>query len=111
MHGVQLVAIVVRDYDEAIAFYVGVLGNGRPEALPVVELDLSKIPHGTPKIAGTEVKWDEDTDVYRNTQPVFPKDLGEDLTQKLKDVAVQAFHRAREPRAMNGERRTTNSAR
>ena len=29
------------------------LGNEKPEALPVVELDLSKLPEGTPKIAGS----------------------------------------------------------
>ena len=41
------------------------IGNERPEALPIVELDLSKLPEGTPQIAGTEVKWEEGTDAYR----------------------------------------------
>ncbi len=27
------------------------IGNDKPEALPVVELDLSKLPDGTPRIA------------------------------------------------------------
>ena len=82
---------LIEEYIEGRELYVAVLGNGRPEALPVVELDLSKLPHGTPRIAGTEVKWEEDTDAYKQTQPFFPKDLGEELTVKLQDTAVQAF--------------------
>ena len=39
--------------------YVGVIGNDKPAALPVVELDLSKLPEGMPRIAGKEVKWDK----------------------------------------------------
>src|SRR5438034_322565 len=70
---------------------VSVLGNDKPEALPIVELDLSKLPAGTPKIAGTEVKWEEDTDAYKKTKPILPQDLGEELEARLKSVAVQAF--------------------
>jgi D-alanine-D-alanine ligase len=45
------------------------------EALPLVELDLSKLPEGVPRIAGTEVKWERDTDVYRETKAQVAKDL------------------------------------
>jgi D-alanine-D-alanine ligase len=82
---------LIEEYIEGREFYVGVMGNERPEALPVVELDLSKLPLGTPRIAGTEVKWEEGTDAYEQTQPFFPKNLDETLTAKLQDTAVQAF--------------------
>jgi D-alanine-D-alanine ligase len=82
---------LIEEYIEGRELYVAVLGNGRPEALPVVELDLSKLPKGTPKIAGTEVKWDEGTDAYEKTQPFFPKDLDEDLAARLHEIALQAF--------------------
>jgi D-alanine-D-alanine ligase len=82
---------LIEEYIEGREFYVAVLGNDRPEALPVVELDLSKLPEGTPKIAGSEVKWEEDTEAYRTTHPVFPKDLEEELVVRLKETAVQAF--------------------
>ena len=39
----------------------------------VIELDLSKLPEGTPKIAGTEVKWWDDTEAYKKTKPFFPE--------------------------------------
>ena len=40
--------VLIEEYIEGREMYVGVLGNDKPEALPVVELDLSKLPDGTP---------------------------------------------------------------
>jgi D-alanine-D-alanine ligase len=82
---------LIEEYIEGRELYVGVIGNEKPEALPVVELDLSKLPVGTPKIAGSEVKWEEDTEAYKSTKPFFPDDLGDEVTQKLQDTAVQAY--------------------
>jgi len=82
---------LIEEYIEGRELYVGVLGNDKPEALPVVELDLSKLPKGTPKIAGSEVKWEEDTEAYKTTKPFFPDDLEEEVVKKLQETAVQAF--------------------
>ena len=82
---------LIEEYIEGRELYVGVLGNDKPEALPVVELDLSKLPEGIPKIAGSEVKWEEDTAAYKATKPFFPDDLDEETTAKLQETAVQAF--------------------
>jgi len=82
---------LIEEYIEGRELYVAVLGNDKPEALPIVELDLSKLPEGTPKIAGTEVKWEEDTEAYKKTRPILPQDLGEELEARLESVAVQAF--------------------
>ena len=38
--------ILIEEYVEGREMYVGVLGNETPEALPVIELDLSKLPEG-----------------------------------------------------------------
>src|SRR4029078_3294196 len=67
--------VLIEEYIEGREIYVAVLGNQDPEALPIIELDLSQLPKGTPRIAGTEVKWEEGTEVYRATQPFFPDDL------------------------------------
>ena len=67
------------------------LGNEDPEALPIVELDLSQLPEGTPRIAGTEVKWEEGTEVYRDTKPFFPDDLDEETPSELKETAMSAY--------------------
>ena len=54
-------------------------------------LDLSKVPSHIPKIAGTEVKWWKDTELYRITQPFFPDDLSPDVEKRLKETAVEAY--------------------
>ncbi|HEY6866931.1 MAG TPA: ATP-grasp domain-containing protein [Candidatus Eisenbacteria bacterium] len=82
---------LIEEYIEGRELYVGVLGNDKPEALPVVELDLSKLPEGTPRIAGSEVKWEEDTEAYKKTRPFIPEDLGEDLAKRIQETAIQAF--------------------
>jgi D-alanine-D-alanine ligase len=83
--------VLVEEYVEGREIYVGVLGNKKPEALPPIELDLSKLPEGTPKIAGTEVKWERRTEAYRTTQPRVAGDLDEKTTTLLQETAVSAF--------------------
>src|SRR2546426_7536427 len=77
---------LIEEYIEGRELYVGVLGNENPVALPVVEMDLSKLPEGTPKIAGSEVKWEEDTAAYKATKPFFPEDLGDEVVAKLHET-------------------------
>ena len=71
--------------------YVAVLGNDNAEALPIVELDLSKLPEGTPRIAAAEVKWGKGTKAYRDTKSAIAVDLAEDTAQLLQQTAVAAF--------------------
>ena len=71
--------------------YVGVMGNDNPEALPVVELDLSKLPDGTPRIAGAEVKWGKGTAAYRDTKSAIATDLPEETVAVLQKTAVAAY--------------------
>ena len=82
---------LIEEYIEGRELYVSVLGNEKPLALPIVEMDLSKLPEGTPKIAGSEVKWEEETEAYKVTKSFFPDDLDAGLAARIQDVAVQAF--------------------
>src|SRR5919205_2220725 len=75
--------VLIEEFVEGREMYVGVLGNGNPEALPPVELDLSKLPEGRPKIAGAEVKWAKGTGVYRDTKSIVPDDLSDDTVSLL----------------------------
>ena len=83
--------VLIEEYIEGREIYVAALGNQDPEALPIVELDLSQLPEGTPRIAGTEVKWEEGTEAYRTTQPFFPDDLDEATERRLKETACAAY--------------------
>jgi D-alanine-D-alanine ligase len=82
---------LVERYVEGREIYVAILGNDPPEALPLVELDLSGVPDGVPRIAGTEVKWWKGSEIYRKTPPVYPKNLSRPLTRRIQKIAVGAF--------------------
>ena len=83
--------ILIEEYVEGREMYVGVLGNETPEALPVIELDLSKLPEGTPRIAGAEVKWGKGTKAYRDTKSAIATDLTEETVAALQQTALAAY--------------------
>ena len=83
--------VLIEEYIEGREMYVGVLGNDKPEALPIVELDLSKLPEGTPRIASSEVKWGKGTKAYRDTKSAIATDLPDETVQALQQTAVAAY--------------------
>jgi D-alanine-D-alanine ligase len=83
--------VLIEQYIEGREIYMGVLGNEQAEALPPVELDLSHLPKGTPRIAGSEVKWAEGTRAYRGSKVRVPK-LPDDVRETMERAAVTAFH-------------------
>ena len=82
---------LIEEYIEGREIYAAVLGNEKPEALPLVELDLSNLPEGTPRIAGTEVKWEKDTEAYRKTRSRVAEDLDDETAENLRQTAVAAY--------------------
>jgi D-alanine-D-alanine ligase len=83
--------VLIEQYIEGREIYVGVLGNAEPEPFPPVELDLSHLPAGTPRIAGTEVKWEEGSRAYRGSRTRVPADLPPEVVDGLRTAAVTAF--------------------
>ncbi|NUR54455.1 MAG: D-alanine--D-alanine ligase, partial [Acidobacteria bacterium] len=83
--------VLIEEYVEGREMYVGVIGNDNPAALPVVELDLSRLPEGTPRIAGAEVKWGKGTRAYRDTKSAVVDDLPDDTAATLQQTAVAVF--------------------
>jgi len=83
--------VLIEEYVDGREMYVGVIGNDKPEALPVIELDLSKLPDGTPRIASAEVKWGKGTKAYRDTKSAIATDLSEETAAALQQTAVAAY--------------------
>ncbi|MGZ5440608.1 MAG: D-alanine--D-alanine ligase family protein [Thermoanaerobaculia bacterium] len=83
--------VLLEEYIEGREIYAAILGNDRPEALPLVELDLSKLPDGMPRIAGYEVKFDVTTEAYRKTKSAPARDLDEETTTRIQQTAVTAY--------------------
>jgi D-alanine-D-alanine ligase len=95
LHAEYASPILVEEFVEGREFYVGVLGNAQPEALPIMEMDFTGFPEGKPRIASWAAKWGDDGDEkgaeYAGTKSIFPDDLDEELTERVQQVAIDAF--------------------
>ncbi len=92
-------AVLVEQFIEGREFYVGVLGNSSPEALPVIELDFTGFPADKPRIASWAAKWGDDGDEsgaeFAGTKSVFPTDLSEEQAEAMQKVAIDSFNALR----------------
>ncbi len=83
---------LIEEYIEGREIYAAVLGSyERTEVLPLVELDLSKLPKGMPKIASQEVKFEKDTEAYKLTRSTVVEDMDEETVTKLSETALAAY--------------------
>jgi D-alanine-D-alanine ligase len=82
---------LVEKYIEGRELYVGILGNARPETLPVWELELSQLPSPASRIATRRAKWDRD---YRRRHRIVSREareLAEPLARAAHDIARTAY--------------------
>src|SRR5258706_2565819 len=86
---------LIEEYIDGREIYAAVLGNGNPEVLPLIELDLSKLPEGAPRVACQDVKFDRETEAYKLTKSAPVEDLDEEVAQKLQSTARLAFNALR----------------
>ena len=82
---------LVEEYVEGRELYVGILGNDPPVTLPLVELDLSRLPQGMPHIAGREVKWATETEAYKVTRSAIATGLDEQVVARATEAALGAY--------------------
>jgi len=83
---------LIEEYIEGREIYAAILGSyEKTEVLPLVELDLSKLPEGTPRIASRDVKFETDSKAYKLTKSTIVEDLDEATTQKLSETALAAY--------------------
>jgi D-alanine-D-alanine ligase len=83
---------LIEEYIEGREIYAAILGSYETAyALPLVELDLSKLPKGMPKIASQDVKFEKDTEAYKLTKSAIAEDLDEETATKLTEIAIKAY--------------------
>jgi len=86
---------LLEEYIEGREIYAGILGNQNPEVLPLIELDLSRLPAGVPRVAGTEVKWEKESEAYKVTKSAPVEDFDEKTTELLSKTALAAYRSLR----------------
>ncbi|MBC7349367.1 MAG: ATP-grasp domain-containing protein [Candidatus Aminicenantes bacterium] len=82
---------IVEKYIEGREFNVAVMEDGEPQALPISEIDFSKMPEGYPHICSYEAKWYPDHILYKASPPICPARINKELSQTLQEIAVTAF--------------------
>ncbi|MGD0215762.1 MAG: D-alanine--D-alanine ligase, partial [Terriglobales bacterium] len=83
---------LIEEYIEGREIYAGILGSyERAQVLPLVELDLSRLPEGTPKIASYDVKFEKNTEAYKLTKSAIAENLDEETMKRLSDTALAAY--------------------
>lgn len=85
---------LVEEFVAGREFYVGVLGNHEPLALPVIEMDFSGMPAGAPHILDQAAKFDVNSAVYKGSKPVLA-DLPDETRARMHKVALDAYRALR----------------
>jgi D-alanine-D-alanine ligase len=87
-------AALCEQYVEGREFYVGILGNHQPQALPPIEMDFSKMPEGAPHVMDAKAKFDETSAEYKGSKPVIAS-VPDELRAKLQQVALTSYRALR----------------
>jgi D-alanine-D-alanine ligase len=87
-------AALAEEYIEGREFYVGILGNKDPLALPPIEADFSGLPEGAPHVYDRNAKWEPDTVEYAGIKAVMA-DIPEELTARLQRASLDAYRALR----------------
>jgi len=82
---------IVEEFLSGREFTVGLIGNGNPTVLPIVEILLDKLPSGASPLYSYEAKWVWDTpekplDMFR-----CPADIPLKLEKEIRHIAVKTF--------------------
>jgi len=82
---------LIEEYIEGRELNISIIGNEKPLALPVSEIDFSTLPPGIPKICGYSAKWLENSQEFVHTVPRCPAELSPKLAKKVVRVSLQAY--------------------
>jgi D-alanine-D-alanine ligase len=80
--------VLIEEFIEGRELFVGVLGNDKYEALPVLEWDFSKVKRGA-RFATYEAKWNTESEGYKAPE-LFPEDIPEPVYKRIQTAAVDA---------------------
>ena len=85
---------LAEEYIQGREFYVGVLGNDEPLALPPIEMDFSGLPPGALPVADANAKWEEGSAEYKGTKAVIAE-IPDELRARLQKTSIDAYRALR----------------
>lgn len=87
-------AALVEEYIEGREFYVGIIGNAAPVALPPIEMDFGGLPDGAPHVLDSKAKWVGGSAAYKGTRSVLAE-IPDELRSRIQKVAIDAYRALR----------------
>jgi D-alanine-D-alanine ligase len=82
---------LVEEYIEGRELNVSIIGNEKPQVLPISEIDFSTLPAELPKICSYAAKWMEETREFAHTRPLCPAHLPPPTRERVRDAALKAY--------------------
>ncbi len=83
--------MMVEEFIAGRELHVSVWGNDKPEILPPVEFDFSKLPPGYPPVISYEMKWNPLDELYHRVHTICPAQLEPQVLRRVAKVAIQAY--------------------
>ena len=82
---------LIEEYINGRELNVAVMGNKNPKALPISEIDFSKMPNNLYNIVSYQAKWDPLHEAYHKTIPICPARLQKKIEAEAKAIAIRCF--------------------
>ncbi len=82
---------LAEEFIEGRELNLAVIGDEKPRALPISEIDFSTMPEYLYNIVSYQAKWDPHDEAYHKTIPICPAILPKTIEYKAKKIAVKAF--------------------
>ena len=82
--------VIVEEFIDGREFNVTVLGNSGYEVLPITEITFTLLPD-KPKLLTFAAKWEPESYYYKNTPPVCPAKLTDEVKKRIIEAAVISF--------------------
>ena len=82
--------VLVEEFIDGRELNVAVMGDKKLRALPISEIDFSKMPDNLHNIVSYQAKWDPHHESYHKTIPKCPAKLPKKVENKAKEIAIEA---------------------
>ena len=82
---------LVEEFIDGREFNVSLIGNRKPNVLPVAEIDFSGMPENLPKIVSYRAKWIKQSIAFRKTPVICPAQIDEKTRELTEDVSKKCY--------------------